>query len=149
MKFHRAPDPAILGPMPARNRRLPRHLSWPLATSDISDALGPRTAQIGRLWFNTDLNSDGYLLRVAWVPPPTSNYGVGTGMPGYMAGLQINVLPIRSAERAATRNTLRQEALPQLDAWITQALQAPETWLQTRHHRCWRVTDDRLTHQDE
>lgn len=101
-----------------------------------------------RLSFDTDLNPDGHLLRVAWVPQPSSNYGSGTGMPRFMTGVQIRVFPVRSTERAATRDTLLHVALPQLDAWISQALRAPETWLLARHHRCWRVAGDRCTHQD-
>jgi hypothetical protein len=44
----------------------------------------------------------------------TSGYGVGTGMPAHMQGLQITVLPLGAADRAAARTILRREALPQL-----------------------------------
>ena len=135
--------------MSARNRRLPRHLSWPLTTSDISDALGPRMTQIGNLGFRDNPSNDGTLLLVGWVPPVTSGYGVGTGMPAHMQGLQITVLPLGAADRAAARTILRREALPQLDEWITRALQAPETWLLTRHGRQWQLINGHLTHHDE
>jgi hypothetical protein len=135
--------------MSARNRRLPRHLSWPLTTSDISDALGPHMPQIGSLWFRDNPSNDGTLLRVGWVPPVTSSYGVGTGMPAHMQGLQIMVLPLGAADRAAARTILRREALPQLDEWITQALQAPETWLLTRRGRHWQLINGHLAHHDE
>jgi hypothetical protein len=70
--------------MSARNRRLPRHLSWPSTTSDISDALGLHMTRIGNLGFRGDPSNDGTLLRVGWVPPVTSSYGIGTGMPARM-----------------------------------------------------------------
>ena len=133
--------------MSARNRRLPRHLSWPLTTSDISDALGPHMPQIGSLWFRDNPSNDGTLLRVGWVPPVTSSYG--TAMPAHMQGLQISVFPLGTADRAAARAILRREAMPQLDEWISQALQAPETWLLTRHGRHWQLINGHLTHHDE
>ena len=133
--------------MSARNRRLPRHLSWPLTTSDISDALGPHMTQIGNPWFHDNPSNDGTLLRVEWVPPVTSNYGAG--MPAYMQGLRITVLPLGTADRAAARTILRQEALPQLDEWTNQALQAPETRLLTRHGRRWQLVNGHLAHHDE
>jgi hypothetical protein len=135
--------------MSARNRRLPRHLSWPLTTSDISDALGPHMTQIGNLGFRDKPSNDGTLLRVGWVPPVTPSYGRGTAMPAHMQGLQIRVYPVAAADRAAARTTLRQEALPQLDEWITQALQAPETWLMTRHGQDWQLINGKLAHHDE
>jgi hypothetical protein len=135
--------------MSARNRRLPRHLSWPLTTSDISDALGPHMAQIGHLWFRDKPSVDGALLRVGWVPPVTFSYGIGTGMPAYMQGIQIRVSPLETTDRAAARTILRQEAMPQLDEWITEALQARETWLLTRHGRYWQLINGHLTHHDE
>jgi hypothetical protein len=135
--------------MSARNRRLPRHLSWPLTTSGINDALGPHMTQIGNLGFRDNPSNDGTLLLVGWVPPVTSSYGIGTGMPAYMQGLQIRVFPLGTADRAAARTTLRQDALPQLDEWITRALQAPETWLLTRHERHWQLINGHLTHHDE
>jgi hypothetical protein len=135
--------------MSARNRRLPRHLSWPLTTSDISDALGPHLTQIGSLGFRDKPSNDGTLLLAGWVPPVTSSYGVGTSMPASMRGLQIRVFPAGTAERAAARTILRREALPQLDEWITRALRAPETWLLTRHARHWQLINGHLTHHDE
>ncbi|MFC1403488.1 MULTISPECIES: hypothetical protein [Streptacidiphilus] len=104
-------------------------------------------AQISRVWFDTDLSHDDLVLRIAWVPQLTSNYG-GSGLPSSMIGLQVRVLPVSPTERAATREILRRVALPQLDAWAAQALCADETWRLMRHHRCWYVADGQLTHQD-
>jgi len=133
--------------MPARNRKLPRHLSCPLTDTDLGDALGPRLTRFGRVLFSTVPNADGTLLRVEWVPALTSNYG--GRMPEHMQGFQIRVLPTRATERAATRAVLRQGALPSLDTWITQALDASETWLQTRHQRRWHLTNGLLTRHDD
>jgi len=133
--------------MSARNRRLPRHLSWPLTTSDVSGALGPTMTQIGHLGFSDNPSSDGTLLRVGWVPAVTSGYG--TGKPAHMQGVQIRVFPLATADRAAARTILRREALPQLDEWVTQALQAPETWHLARHARHWQLINGRLAHHDE
>ncbi len=57
--------------MPARNRRLPRHLSWPLTTTDIRSALGVEEADSVRLYFGGRLAEDGTVLYVQWVPPVT------------------------------------------------------------------------------
>ena len=139
--------PATLGSMPARDRKLPRHLSWPLTTTDIGDALGPHLSRVGKVWFGTVPNADGTLLRVEWVPALTSNYG--GRLPAHMQGFQIKVLPTRATERAGARATLRQGALPSLDTWIAQALDASDTWLRTRHQRRWRLANGFLTHHDD
>jgi hypothetical protein len=139
----------ILGFMPARNRNLPRHLAWPLTTTDIGGALGPRMAHVSKLWFRAEPTADGTLLRVEWVPATVSNYGMGSSKPAYMLGLQIRVSPLKAVDRAAARAVLRQVALPELDTWICHALQASESWLQVRHDRCWQLTDGRLTRHEE
>jgi hypothetical protein len=104
---------------------------------------------IGKLWFRAEPSDDGTVLRVEWVPAPVSNYGVGGGMPTDMLGLQIGIFPLNAVDRAAARVVLRRVALPELDSWICDALQASESWLQVRHGRCWRLTDSRLTHHEQ
>jgi hypothetical protein len=138
----------ILGFMPARNRRLPRHLAWPLTTTDMGAALGPRMAHVSAAWFRARPSDDGTLLRVEWVPALVSNYGIGR-KPAHMLGLQITVYPLTALDRAAARVVLQQGALPELDTWICAALQASESWLQAWHNRRWQLADGRLTHHDE
>ncbi|MFE9171367.1 hypothetical protein ACFYNZ_17895 [Streptomyces kebangsaanensis] len=125
--------------MPARNRRLPRHLSWPLTPTDIRDALGEQEAEAAELSFADQLVEDGTLLYVWWIPPRVSNYGNGFH-PSLWYSVQITVCPLPATERAAARHTLRQHALPELRAWIDTARQAPESWTLTEHWRSWRLT---------
>ncbi|WP_286260462.1 hypothetical protein [Streptomyces graminofaciens] len=53
------------------------------------------------------------------------------------------------AERAATRDVLRAQALPQLREWITRAISADETWRLAPHQRYRELADGHLTHRDE
>lgn len=138
----------IVGFMSARNRRLPRDLAWPLTSTDIGAALGPRMAHVSAARFTARPRDDGTVLRVEWVPALVSNYGVGR-MPSHMLGLQITVYPLTAVERAAARAVLQQGALPELDAWICAALQASESWLRVRHGRRWRLADGQLAPHDE
>jgi hypothetical protein len=132
--------------MPARNRHLPRHLSWPLTTTDVNDALGTHLIHVVGLRFLTR-NGSGTMLGVEWVAPEPFNHGRGTHPNA--VGFHIDVIPIASGERAAARAVLQARALPQLHEWITHALAADETWLQERHRRYWKVVEGHLTHYDE
>ncbi|AVV47138.1 hypothetical protein PYK79_19245 [Streptomyces sp. ID05-04B] len=135
--------------MPARNRRLPRDLSWPLTTSDIRAALGEQGADVADVRFVDQPRSDGTLLEVEWIPPISSNYGSGIH-PSLWCSVSIRVAPLPSTGRAAARGILREHALPELAAWISAARRAPEAWTLTRRSRSWRTagstaicTDDR------
>ncbi|MDQ0964312.1 hypothetical protein QFZ66_008190 [Streptomyces sp. B4I13] len=141
--------PGILGLVPARNRRLPRDLSWPLTPSDIRAALGEQVADAADVSFVDQPRGDGTLLHVEWIPPISSNYGSGIH-PALWYSVSIRVAPLPSTERAAARSILREHALPELAAWIRAAQRAPEAWTLTRHSRSWRTagstavcTDDR------
>jgi hypothetical protein len=133
--------------MPARNRRLPRNRSWPLTTTDISECLGHYMTRVTDLDFLSGPDSGTIVLGAAWVAPNPRKYGRGSH-PGSV-GFRMDVHPVDAAERAATRAVLRARALPQLHAWITQAIAADETWLLTPHRHYWRLTDGHLTHRDE
>jgi hypothetical protein len=141
---------AILGGMPARDRNLPRGLAWPLTATDVSDAvripLGGTS--VNDLRFLTR-DGDDTVLYVEWVPRRPSNYGHGGGLFGGVPGFRISVCPVPAAERAAAREILRGEALPQLDAWIAEASRASESWLATRQRCFWRLTEGRLIRQAE
>jgi hypothetical protein len=122
--------------MPARDRKLPRGLAWPLTAADISDALripvGGTSGNALDFWTR---NGGGTVLYAQWAP------SLFAGVPGF----RISVCPVPAAERAAAREILRREALPQLDAWIAEASQASESWLLARHVREWRLIEGRLT----
>jgi hypothetical protein len=92
-------------------------------------------------------DSGTIVLGAAWVAPNPRNYG--RGIHPDSVGFRIDVHPVDAPERAATRAVLRARALPQLHAWITQAIAADETWLLTPHQHYWRLTDGHLTHRDE
>ncbi|WP_026178136.1 hypothetical protein [Streptomyces hokutonensis] len=133
--------------MSARNRRLPRHRAWPLTTTDIEECLGPFMTRVTDLRFLTGQDSGTIVLGAEWIAPISRNYG--RGMPPDMVGFRIDVHPVDAAERAATRAVLRAQALPQLHAWVTRAIDADETWRLTPHQHYWRLTDGHLTHRDE
>ncbi|ELP70677.1 hypothetical protein ACKI1I_38570 [Streptomyces turgidiscabies] len=139
--------------MTARNRRrrprrrLPRHLAWSLTTTDVNESLGELVSHIRELRFLTGSDSGTSVLGARWVASDSPNYGRGVD-PDYV-GFSVDVHPVDAAERAATRAVLKETALPQLHAWITQGLAAPETWRQTSHLRYWHLTDGHLGHADE
>ncbi|MFJ4188778.1 hypothetical protein [Kitasatospora sp. NPDC089509] len=135
--------------MPARNRRLPRHLSWPLTPTDLREALGaPETQEsdAADVHFGTLPPGDGPLLTVSWEPRPSSNYTFSGTRPSWWTPVRISVGTVPGTERAATRHALRQSALPELAAWIRAARQAPEAWRLSTHRRSWLLTGDGVTH---
>ncbi|MEH0448002.1 MULTISPECIES: hypothetical protein [unclassified Streptomyces] len=134
--------------MPARNRRLPRGLSWPLTASDIRAALGEQVGEGADLGFGDHPHSDGTVLHVEWVPPISSNYGSGIH-PSLWYSVRIRVAPLPSAERAAVRRVLQEQALPELAAWIRAAQRAPEGWTLTRRSRSWRTAGSAAVHRDD
>ncbi|MFJ9518526.1 hypothetical protein ACIRPK_09705 [Kitasatospora sp. NPDC101801] len=127
--------------MPARNRRLPSHLSWPLTPSDLDAALGERMARVEELYFGSRPAEDGSLLSVRW-------YGM-TVHPSLRQRLSMTVVPLPAAERAVARQVLVQCCLPEVAAWIDRAVAAPETWRQAGHHRHWRPAGAGVTHRDD
>lgn len=134
--------------MPARNRRLPRDLSWPLTTSDIRAALGEQVADAADVGFVDQPRSDGTLLHVEWIPPISSNYGSGIH-PALWYSVRVRVAPLPSTERAAARGILREHALPELAAWISAAQRAPVGWTLTRRSRSWRTAGSTAIHTDD
>ncbi|MGX4733686.1 hypothetical protein [Kitasatospora griseola] len=126
--------------MPARNRLLPRGLSWPLTPTDIRSALVEEDGTTVPLDFGRIAREDGVLLTVEWVPQIRGNYGGGIH-PIWWETCRIRVAPLPSARRAAARQALRTEALPALAAWIAAARTAPEGWRSAGHCRSWRVVD--------
>ncbi|WP_405817067.1 hypothetical protein OG241_20995 [Streptomyces sp. NBC_01390] len=139
--------------MTARNRRrrprrrLPPHRAWPLTTTDVNESLGELAADIRELRFLTGSDSGAVVLGARWLAPASPNYGRGIHPDD--VGFSVDVHPVDAAERAAIRTVLKETALPQLHAWITQGLAAPETWRQTSHLHYWRLADGNLTHTDE
>ncbi|MEV5178032.1 hypothetical protein AB0L10_45195 [Streptomyces flaveolus] len=133
--------------MPARDRRLPRHLAWPLTTADIDECLGPRMSRVSHLRFLTGHDSGTIVLGAAWTAPHPRNHGHGIHPDS--VGFRIDVHPVDATERVATRAVLRARALPQLRERITRAIAADETWRLTAHQHYWRLADGRLTHRDE
>ncbi|KIQ64911.1 hypothetical protein TR51_12510 [Kitasatospora griseola] len=127
--------------MPARNRLLPRGLSWPLTPTDIRSALAEEDGTSVPLDFGRTAREDGVLLTVEWVPQIRSNYGGGIH-PTWWETYRIQVAPLPSARRAAARQALRTEALPALAAWIAAARAAPEGWRSVRHSRSWQLAGD-------
>ncbi|MER6563524.1 hypothetical protein ABT300_38535 [Streptomyces sp. NPDC001027] len=134
--------------MPARNRRLPRDMSWPLTASDIRAALGEQVADAADVGFGDQARSDGTLLHVEWTPPISSNYGSGIH-PALWNSIRIRVMPLPSTERAAARRVLRENALPELAAWISAARRAPEGWTLTRRSRSWRTAGGAAVSRDD
>jgi hypothetical protein len=133
--------------MSARNRRLPRHRAWPLSTTDVHEGLGDCASHVGELRFLTGQDSDTVVLSAVWTAPIPSNYGAGIHPDA--AGIRVDIHTVDAGARAATRALLREQALPQLRAWVTRAITAHETWRLTWHGRYWHVADGRLTHHDE
>ncbi|MFF4895179.1 hypothetical protein [Streptomyces sp. NPDC001068] len=133
--------------MSARHRRLPRHLAWPLNTTDIRECLGDCMAQVTDLRFLAGQDSGDLVLGAEWIAPIRRSYGRGTHPD--MIGFRVDVHPVDAARRAATRAVLLARALPQLHTWITRAIAADETWKLTPHQHRWRLADGHLTHHDE
>ncbi|KQV13957.1 MULTISPECIES: hypothetical protein [unclassified Kitasatospora] len=128
--------------MPARNRRLPRHLSWPLTPSDLDAALGERMTRVERLYFSDRPHEDGSLLGIQW-------YGVNVH-PTLRSRLSLTVGPLPATERAAARQILVRTCLPEVAAWIDEMVAASETWRQAGHYRHWRLAGDSgVTHRDD
>ncbi|MFJ5921391.1 hypothetical protein ACIQF6_02165 [Kitasatospora sp. NPDC092948] len=123
--------------MPARNRQLPRGLSWPLTSTDIRSTLGAEDVPVG---FWRAVREDGVLVSAEWLPRLRGNYGGGIH-PGLWETFRVEVWPLPSARRAAARQTLRAEVLPALVEWIAAARSAPEGWQVVGHSRSWRVAD--------
>ncbi|WP_407913995.1 hypothetical protein [Kitasatospora sp. NE20-6] len=134
--------------MPARNRRLPRHLSWPLTPTDIRTALGDRLAEVDEVHFDDRPWDDGTLLHVAFTPVVPSNHGNGIH-PDRWLRIQVSVAPLPAADRAAARHVLQQHALAELRAWIDGARRAPEAWTLTRHSRSWCLAGSSAAHRDD
>ncbi|MFG2947870.1 hypothetical protein [Streptomyces adustus] len=133
--------------MSARDRRLPRHRARPLTTTDIEGCLGPLMSRVTDLRFLMGQDGGSIVLGAAWVAPQSRNYG--RGVHPDMVGFRIDVHPVDATERAAVRAVLREQALPQLHAWVTQGITAGEGWQLTDHRHYWRFADGRLTHRDE
>lgn len=133
--------------MSARNRRLPPHRAWPLTTTDINACLGPYMSRVTDLRFLTGHDSGTIVMGAEWIAPVPRGYG--RSMHSDMVGFRIDVHSVDATERAATRAVLRAHGLPQLHAWITQAIAADETWRLTAHQHYWRLADGHLTHRDE
>ncbi|MER7581228.1 hypothetical protein [Kitasatospora sp. NPDC097691] len=134
--------------MPSRNRRLPRGLSWPLTPTDIRTVLREQKTDTVDLDFADRPCDDGTLLHAEWLPPLSSNYGCGIH-PSLWSSVRIRVTPLPSTRRAAAREALRQQALPELAAWIDAAERAPEAWTLTRHSRSWRLVGGTTDHRDD
>ncbi|WP_159400262.1 hypothetical protein [Streptomyces sp. XY431] len=129
--------------MPARNRRLPRHLSWPLTSTDICSALGETPSNALQLGFFDHHWTDRTLLKARWVPPTGSNYGTGLP-PDWWSSVWITVGPIPSSERATAHQVLREQALPELRTWVGKARNGSEAWALSRHSIAWRYVDQSL-----
>ncbi|MGW6982988.1 hypothetical protein ACWGE1_26715 [Streptomyces sp. NPDC054932] len=134
--------------MSARNRRLPRDLSWPLSPTDIRTALGTGETIAVDLRFDDRTWSDGTLLHVEWIPPLSSNYGTGID-PGLWNTVRIHIAPIADIRRGIARLALLRHALPELAAWTYAARSAPEGWALSSHSRSWRFEDRSIAHRDD
>lgn len=134
--------------MPARNRRLPRHLSWPLTASDVRAALGEQAAGTVALHFDERPHEDGTLLRVEWIPHIASNYGSGLH-PSCWNSVRVRVAPLPAAQRATARRVLKAHALDELVAWVEAARSAPEGWALSRRSRSWRPAENATVHRDD
>ncbi|WNI25982.1 hypothetical protein [Streptomyces sp. ITFR-16] len=134
--------------MPSRNRRLPRHLSWPLTPTDIRTALGEQESALTHPDFADHPYEDRTLLHVEWSPPVSSNYGNGIH-PDLWSSVAVRVGPLPATERAAARQALREHALPELAAWIDASRRAPQGWTLSRHSRSWRVEGRATVHRDD
>ncbi|MFD5617574.1 hypothetical protein [Streptomyces yangpuensis] len=134
--------------MSARNRHLPRDLSWPLSPNDIRTALGAAEMPAVNLQFDDRPWSDGTLLHAEWIPPLSSNHGTGTD-PGLWNSVRIRIAPITDARRGVARLALLRHALPELAAWTGSARRAPEGWTLSRHSRSWRYEGRAIAHRDD
>ncbi|MEV7599052.1 hypothetical protein AB0O91_16880 [Kitasatospora sp. NPDC089797] len=135
--------------MPARNRRLPRDLSWPLTPTDLREGLGAQEAEAADVYFGELPSDDGFVLLARWEPQPSSNYSHSGVRPAWWSPVRIVVAPVPAAERAATRRALRQDALPRLAAWITAARRAPEGWRMAPHDCSWGFRDGAVLHRGD
>ncbi|MFJ1756124.1 hypothetical protein [Kitasatospora sp. NPDC088134] len=134
--------------MPARNRGLPRDLSWPLTPGDLRAALGEGEPDAVDLTFDGRCWDDGTLLHAEWVPPISSNHGGGIH-PVLWSSVRVSVAPLPAARRALARRVLRQHALPDLAAWIGALRSAPEARTLSRRSRSWRLVGDAVAHRDD
>ncbi|SOB85774.1 hypothetical protein [Streptomyces sp. 1331.2] len=134
--------------MPARNRRLPRHLSWPLTPTDLRTVLGETLMDEVHLCFDEPPQHDGTLLRATWNPSITSNYGYNR-FPAEQSRVRIAITPLPAGERAHARGLLREQALPELREWLDRARRAPEWWVLTRHSVSWRVTGQEVARRED
>jgi hypothetical protein len=135
------PDGCHARRVPARNRRLPRHLAWPLTSTDLVEVLGDQYASV--TWLRFMENSAENVLAVEWVPDRRFNYGHGS-----FPSLRVDVHAVKAAERRSVRAALRAQALPELRDWIEHAVGAPPTWQEARHYRYWTWTGDCFTGHD-
>ncbi|MFI5529829.1 hypothetical protein ACIA8O_14945 [Kitasatospora sp. NPDC051853] len=136
--------------MSARNHRLPRHLTWPLRPRDVRIALGIGPEADLDLSFDDRPWRDGTLLHAEWLPPRPSNYGTGTD-PASWNGLRFRIAPTTTAvsHENGLRVVLIHHAIPQLGAWATAALSAPEGWTLSAHSRSWRFTEKHVQYRDD
>jgi hypothetical protein len=139
--------------MTRRNRRkrlarmLPPHRAWPLTNTDVNESLGELASHIREFRYLNGPGSGTVVLGARWLAPESRNYG--RGIHPDSVGFYVDLHPVDTADRAAVRALLKETALPQLHAWITQGLAGPETWRQAHHLHYWHLTDGRLTHADE
>ncbi|MGV9268215.1 hypothetical protein ACWDRR_26530 [Kitasatospora sp. NPDC003701] len=134
--------------MPARNRRLPRHLSWPLTPTDLRAVLGePLMDEVSLIFFGQPWH-DGTLLQVSRNGLTTSNYGYSTFSPAW-SRLSIGIVPLPAGERAHARGVLRAQALPELRDWADRLRRAPETRALTSHSASWRVTGHGVARRED
>ncbi len=137
--------------MSARNRRLPRHLAWPLTATDVHDALGHLTDELRTVRFLTGLGADRseppVVLGVTWLAPRPGNHGGGVHPDS--VGFHIDLWPVGSSDRGSARTLLRVHALPQLHEWITRARRADDTWRRTTHRHSWHLADGHLSRSDD
>ncbi|MFD8756461.1 hypothetical protein ACFV0O_36615 [Kitasatospora sp. NPDC059577] len=134
--------------MPARNRHLPRGLSWPLTPADIRAVLGVEETGGYTVDFYDHPLSGGILLQATWNPPRFSNYGYA-GRPSPRRIVAVGVAPLPAIGRADARLALRQDALPELAAWIDSVQHAPETWILTGRRRFWRLAGNSTVRRDD
>ncbi|MBP0448976.1 hypothetical protein J5Y04_05390 [Kitasatospora sp. RG8] len=134
--------------MPARNRRLPRHLSWPLTPTDIRAVLGEPLMDEVRLSFVEHPLHDSTLLQALRNRLTTSNYGYHK-FPADWSRVGITIAPLPAGERAHARGILREQALPELRDWVTWVRRAPESWALTRHSLSWRVTGHGVARRED
>ncbi|MGW4649782.1 hypothetical protein [Kitasatospora sp. NPDC004289] len=128
--------------MSARNRRLPRHLSWPLRPNDVRAALGVGPAAAVDLAFDDRPWKDGTLLHVAWVPALDSGLDP-------LSCLRIRIAPTADAYRTAARLVMLGHAMPQFAAWTAAARATSGGWGLSAHSRSWRLAGRGVQHRDD